>query len=80
MLGLPSSVAVGLQPLTLGQRANVFAAFVQDNWRLTPTFTLNLGLRYELNTPWVEVKDRQTNFGLFSGTVEIAGKSTDYNQ
>ncbi len=79
MLGLPSSVAVGLQPVTLGQRANVFAAFVQDNWRLTPTFTLNLGLRYELNTPWVEVKDRQTNFGLFSGTIEVAGKSTDYN-
>ena len=29
---------------------NYFAAFVQDAWRLTPRLTLNLGLRYELDT------------------------------
>ena len=27
-----------------------FAGFAQDDWRLAPTFTLNLGFRYELNT------------------------------
>ena len=29
---------------------NYFAAFVQDDWRITPRLTLNLGLRYELDT------------------------------
>jgi outer membrane receptor protein involved in Fe transport len=29
---------------------NHFAAFVQDDWRATPRLTLNLGLRYELDT------------------------------
>ncbi|HKP71634.1 MAG TPA: carboxypeptidase regulatory-like domain-containing protein, partial [Pyrinomonadaceae bacterium] len=29
---------------------NHFAAFVQDDWRVSPRFTLNLGLRYELDT------------------------------
>ncbi|HYH84287.1 MAG TPA: TonB-dependent receptor [Pyrinomonadaceae bacterium] len=29
---------------------NYFAAFVQDDWRVTPRLTLNLGLRYELDT------------------------------
>ncbi|MEW6129033.1 MAG: TonB-dependent receptor [Acidobacteriota bacterium] len=29
---------------------NYFAAFVQDNWHIHPQFTLNLGLRYELDT------------------------------
>lgn len=29
---------------------NYFAFFVQDDWRVTPRLTLNLGLRYELDT------------------------------
>ena len=29
---------------------NYFAAFVQDDWRIHPRLTLNLGLRYELDT------------------------------
>lgn len=31
-----------------------YAAFVQDNYRVTPKLTLNLGLRYELNLPRTE--------------------------
>jgi len=31
-----------------------FGAFAQDNYRVTPKLTLNLGLRYELNTPRTE--------------------------
>ena len=30
--------------------SNYFAAFVQDDWRVTPQLTLNVGLRYELDT------------------------------
>jgi len=30
--------------------SNYIAGFVQDDWRLTPQLTLNLGLRYELDT------------------------------
>ncbi len=52
----------------------MFAGYVQDNWRVTDTLTLNLGLRYQNQTPWVEVKDRQVNFGLFSGEIMYAGK------
>ncbi|MBV9301967.1 MAG: carboxypeptidase regulatory-like domain-containing protein [Acidobacteriaceae bacterium] len=84
MLGLPASIGGGVNGGTWGQRANIFAAFFQDDWHVTPTLTLNLGLRWELHTPWVEVHDRQTNFGLISGAIELAGQNGNsralYNQ
>jgi hypothetical protein len=79
LLGLPSEVGLGPNVGTTGQRANVFAAFFQDTWRVTPTLTVNYGLRYEVHTPWVEVDDRQVNFAPFSGQIEFAGQSTFYN-
>ena len=76
LLGLPSSVGVGTNGGTWGQRGNTFAAFAQDTWRVTPNLTVNFGLRYELHTPWVEVKNRQANFTLFGGQEAIAGTNS----
>ena len=75
MLGLPSTIGTGTNGGTWGQRANIFSAFFQDDWRATPHLTFNLGLRYEIHTPWIEVRDRETNFGLFSGAVEQPGQN-----
>jgi hypothetical protein len=35
-----------------------FGEFVQDNYKVTPKLTLNLGLRYEINTPRTERYNR----------------------
>jgi len=39
--------------------------FIQDNWRITPRLTLNLGLRYEFSTPYSERYNREA-FSCFT--------------
>jgi Carboxypeptidase regulatory-like domain/TonB dependent receptor len=50
-----------------------FAAFAQDDWRLTRTLTINLGLRYERVTPIQEANNQLANFNpnAPSGLVQI---------
>ena len=39
-----------------------YAMFVQDNWRVTPKLTMNLGFRYDLDMPRTERHDRMSYF------------------
>lgn len=40
------------------------AGYVQDDWRVTNKLTLNLGFRYDLETPYTERYNRNTSFDL----------------
>jgi hypothetical protein len=73
-LGLPETLGLGLQSGTWGHRKTIWGFYFQDDWRVSDTLTLNLGLRWEYHTPLVEVKDRQANFEPFSGKLLLAGR------
>ena len=47
--------------------------FVQDNWRATKRFTLNLGIRYDLITWPYEAHNQQSSFDINTGKVLEAG-------
>jgi Carboxypeptidase regulatory-like domain/TonB dependent receptor len=46
---------------------NRISLFVQDDFKVTPELTLNLGMRWAYTSPLVEKDNRQSNFDLTTG-------------
>ena len=62
LLGLPAQARATTQQAIQDGYGWLFAGYAQDEFRLTPQFTLNLGVRYELPTPFIDKNDAITGF------------------
>lgn len=51
--------------------------FVQDDWKISDKLTVNVGIRYEYDTPTTEVTDRWTNYDVVQAKLLVAGYNSD---
>jgi hypothetical protein len=54
LLGDPQSIASSVGDGVAHDHTNLYSYYFQDDWKLTSRLTLNLGVRYEYATPYVE--------------------------
>jgi hypothetical protein len=72
LLGLPQSSSVRFGDSSTYFRGNQYGAFGQDDWRLRPNLSLNLGLRYEYFSPLAEKYGHIANLDIAPGFTAVS--------
>jgi len=73
LLGIPGFALQAKLDNTQTLRTTTYAAYLQDEWKLTRSFNLTLGLRYEYNTPATDPFDRMAVMQPDTGRIVRVG-------
>jgi len=76
LLGVPRTSARADVVAATNSRNYEYGWFAQDDWKVTPSLTLNLGIRYEYHLPHRERDDRLAGFDLATGSIVIPTEAT----
>ena len=80
LLGYASNASRTLfDPGTYTELRPEFAAYLQDDIRVTSRLTVNAGLRWDMYVPWVEQDNKQSNFDVSTGRFVVAADNATIN-
>jgi hypothetical protein len=75
LTGRPAVIAQDISPGTTGYRGIEYGFYAQDDIKVMPRFTLNLGIRYDIFPGFVEVHNRIANLDPAAGIARLAGQN-----
>lgn len=83
LTGYAQQTTIQYSPNMFNFLSNAWNAFLQDDWRVRSNLTIELGLRYEYNGPYVEESGRLVNLDVAPGFTAVvpveAGQKGQYN-
>jgi len=71
LVGVPATSALNTGNPDKYLRESVYDAYFTDDWRVSPQFTLQAGVRWEYGAPMTELKNRLVNLDIASGFTAV---------